>query len=124
MNAQDIDSMPAGNKMDELVAEKVFGLTITHKKAEQWHVNESTYVMRPDGAVSDLPFYSTDIQAAWLIFERFFQDSSAMIGRCWTPHKEWAIFSPYDGCTVEESAETVPLLICRYALKAVLEKRF
>jgi hypothetical protein len=56
----------AGRELDALVAKQVMGLTV-----------RGTYVEDRLGSTSSLPFFSTDIAAAWQIAETFIQAGAA-----------------------------------------------
>lgn len=124
-----MSELPAGRELDALIAEKVMGLCV--RSAEQVgiraHEEEYAcdfYVNKPDaseprwGHMLPLQPYSTDIRAAWEVFERvrhLSQESSTRIeheGDLWH-----ATFSTLD-FLAQASGETAPLAICRAALKA------
>ena len=106
-------------EMDAKVAEKVMRLPV------KFHTNNPNgerfyYLDMPDkhGMCPDVPHYSTDIAAAWLVVEKMLETSRIDItheGMLWV-------------CEVIDteklaiaSANTAPMAICKAALKAVEE---
>ena len=115
MNLREIDAMPAGRKMDMLVATKVMGIAVS------------------PGAERFIDFYSTGIAAAWKVAEK-----ANLFKNCRTLHEsgiivqdgatrtrigwEWVVeqvFEPLDQNDIIARGETVPLVICRAALKVI-----
>ena len=127
MNA---DTIEAGRQLDELIAIKVLGF----EKHEGWDENsvgqrvDDTHFIRFDDndivveyQAWELPHYSTDIAAAWLVLEAlaFYCE----LGKS-TKEKNWIkIFADKGSLRIiEAEADTMPLAICRAALKAVEAK--
>ena len=131
-----IDDMPAGRELDALVAEKVMGWQDA-RAFFPWPesgVMLDNYAMMPPhgGAIRDIahvPRYSTDIAAAWEVFQKVTDlGYIPAIAQCTSG---WAC----DFWTEEAADETgrvdyihkfreygqasAPLAICRAALKAV-----
>ena len=131
-----IDEMPAGRKMDALVAERVMGFRREVDDTSDYNgVRHGNEVLIPPGETLDslrdmlprkgeIPFgyfvtarYSTDIAAAWQVVERITQPpltaeeaeraANTRFGFWWDEANLWAYSAP-------EAA----LLICRAALKA------
>lgn len=111
--------MNAGRELDALIAEKVMGL----------QVDALGYVVTQRGKVEgELPFYSTDIAAAWEVVERtglqieiqspgapcngdeYENDSDNWRVECRLKSSDRSSFA---------EATTAPLAICLAALKAV-----
>jgi hypothetical protein len=141
-----IDEMPAGREMDALVAEKVMGEKLC-AGVEAWaavsgaichglldgpnHINP-TQPYRQDGrwTFAMVPTYSTDIAAAWQVFERLMDIADEQNGRAkriiWnTPfclfrgEALWYVAYDYEHCEEAGRGDTAALAICRAALKAV-----
>lgn len=111
-----IDELTAGRELDALVADKVMGRFGPQLKTIE--------------GMRSLPNYSTDIAAAWNVVERILAIEK-------TKNTYLPVFSVQvapDGCSavlqvgmgcleVMDNASTVPLAICRAALKAVEANR-
>lgn len=92
MTRDEMLKMPAGSLMDITIAGKFFGIANTLT-----------------------PNYSTDIAAAWEVFEKFRADGNEV--SITSSPKGWE-------CLISSTAgyaKTVPLAICRAALLAVTE---
>ena len=140
LTADSIDELAAGRELDALVAEHVEGWTwdpwkggnriervLMAPKPTTVMLFVGAYVLAGELVITDnLPHYSTDIAAAWQVVE-------AMHGRglryaikgyfegvashgCIFDDENWVDSNPL----YKAVAETVPLAICRAALKAVL----
>lgn len=133
-NLMDIDSLPAGRKLNGLVAEKVMEWRTDYDSYHDWQEMDEACLAdvrftRPgsmftgEQSIADISDYSTDIAAAWLVVEAMLQHNGRM-----------GIITGIDGYRVsffdiqwhgrpysvgEAIAETAPLAICRAALKAV-----
>ena len=134
-----IDDMPAGRELDALIAEKVMGREICDE--EEWSVQTSRSGLRVEGMVCPkhglnsclqrafLPFYSTDIAAAWEVFEAVQEGITGKVygGSILAAYVGGlnGYFAEFKrGCEpgpleVSEFGVTAPLAICRAALKAV-----
>jgi hypothetical protein len=114
------DEMKAGRELDARVAECVMG-----KQAASW----GGFGLMEDAEriAVDLPHYSTDIAAAWLVMDEM--DRRGFHGRLTTPFEPgqpyFAGFTPHgmsgwNGRPDHEgSGDTPSLAICRAALAAV-----
>ena len=138
----DIDSMPAGVEMDALVAERVMGC-----KPEPWLDSHGYKSYRCTCLLSyphnsrtgpmadlDLKSYSGDIAAAWEVIERLRNEYQCAVW-IFTCEGNFQKGDPRFTVTVgrwnneklernwEEtvSASTVPLAVCRAALKTVMK---
>jgi hypothetical protein len=125
MTAAEIDAMPAGREMDALVAEKVMGFVVMrHRDVDGQHIEHGPdeWMRGPDGEAPRYAYmvpvdhYSTDIAAAWEVVEKLKPDDWAFRVEVLDDGDWWASFS----ATAESWAGTVPLAICRAALKAAL----
>lgn len=71
MTKEEILAMEAGRELDKVVGEKVFGLDV---KVFQGFIDKYSYQYRTPSEYGEtyefLPFYSTDISAAWLVVEK------------------------------------------------------
>lgn len=104
MTREEILILPAGPELDKLVAATVMSPT--------WEGGNP--IPNHDGRWSWSPPYSTDIAAAWLVFERF-KDRGWDIG--WhgmSGHPGWLVSN--DDCDWLGYGDTAPLAICRAAL--------
>src|SRR3990167_6351484 len=111
----DIDAMPAGRTMDELVAERVMGYECDCE----------------GGTKSDCPIhgrqprslnrYSTDIFDAWQVV----QEIGLIVGKeiISIPDSKWVARNSWADIGIRAVAETAPLAICRAALKIANEHR-
>lgn len=137
MTREEILAMPAGPKLDALIAEKVMGWTSyeSHLTCEDFGTRgEPLIFWNPPGMTSagaTLPPFSTDIAAAWQVVERLIERkvllwvhvSPAGNYRCECRQvvqsevtKSW-----YQRRAADVIAETAPLAICHAALLATLE---
>lgn len=111
MNREQIENMPAGRKMDNLIAEHVFRL---EKPA---YPNDDKFIYM-EGSLGYYRFaspYSTDISAAWQVVEKMREKSGVVLSDFL--NNDWSCHFVDAG--KEIVAETLPLAICRAALLAV-----
>ncbi len=124
--------MNAGRELDALVAEKVMGLVLTCPVDPRFDHSVGTnrdgssakrnFCRWPDGKETWIPFYSTDIAAAWQVFNKFtsryiwYDDATSVwhchfdSRRCVMDDCRWhAVSEDEDGCEA----------ICLAALQAV-----
>lgn len=135
MTADEIRTMPAGRKLDAIVAELVMGWTDTGTDGV------STYGLPPSPNLQDIyhkhnsagnglfhvPRFSTDIAAAWLVWEwltrqftnvaLYAYDRDRHRVLCWGIDESGNSYNVVSG----GGAESVPVAICRAALMAVME---
>ncbi len=132
----DIDKMAAGEELDKLVAENVFGwrwvensrkakgfactglagdICATEEQFKKWDKDNS----KDKGWVNPtIPSYSTDLAAAWKVVERFTRYSIEK----W-PEGIVCCVQFGEGDFIKSAiADTAPLAICRVALKAVAKE--
>jgi len=114
----DIDSMPAGKEMDSLVAEKVMGLPCSCFLDPAYCAVHGLSI-----PTDSLRRYSTSIAAAFGVVEKLKEYHWDME---WNPiTKLWEVEPwPHVGWHENEffvQADTLPLAICRAALKAVMK---
>jgi hypothetical protein len=120
------EPMTAGRELDALIAERVMGHVL---KSPVYATPD--YVLEWDGPpgngtsrARELPHYSTEITAAWEVVEKLdAQKHFLEIERRGDRREDGDYFMRW-ACGlwpsyVEAEAETVPLAICRAALKAV-----
>ena len=127
MTRDEILNMPAGYEMDALVLAYVFGVMAFRDG------NGKAYKLGAFQENEPVPNYSTDISAAWEVYEKIISDCKSNNGepdffmlnayhaypeRGWYIAKIWA---HHDGDIVEFelTAPSAPLAICRAALLAV-----
>lgn len=108
--------------IDELVAKKVMGWI----KPPETSILKSMWVETPIGAVHpQLPKFSTNIQDAWLVVEKFdFYTIERVTGYGDGFYKVNVSVAQIDGTysDIEVQAPTAPMAICIAALKAVGEE--
>lgn len=124
--------MNAGRELDALVAEKVFGWTDVCAATRTLYGGTTWFVPhgRPDAAFmkyAEVPSYSTDIAAAWLVVEKlrpkFWTKLCAGMTLTESPLHECAmgLYATEDGPSHQLAYErdaSAPLAICRAALAA------
>jgi hypothetical protein len=115
-------------RLDALIAEKIFNKTVeyvgtgkmittTHPVGSPWILGENKYGYM-------IPYYSTDVKAAWEILEHLRPDFHFSIDTVPEGYQVQFVvkgnkisIGSYHYCTVR--AETAPLAICLAALKAL-----
>ena len=120
------DEMPAGRELDALVAEKVMLWSGVENRPDRMSTylggdGWSGYRQDQSDGLSDVPYYSTTVGAAWLLVEGLHGDWFCSIQERPVEYDEWACTFDHrgGGPSVEGSANTPALAICRAALKAV-----
>jgi hypothetical protein len=123
-----IGTMSAGREMDALIAEKVINLIICESPFKQPGyqgviLNGSPYYNADGhGHYRSVPFYSTDIAAAWEVVEELNKTRLTYVEfiDAKIPGTAWRVvlFDQGEGKTIVSLADTAPLAICRAALKA------
>ena len=104
-----IDTMEAGREMDVLISENVFGGECKRIGHTEYYKVGNKYVL--------IPFYSTDIAAAWLVVDKMcIHTIRRIINYAPDSPALWSAEIYYDDPGI---GETVQLAICRVALKAV-----
>jgi len=124
MTREEILNMPAGRKMDALIAYEVFEIMPFKQPS-------GPYFMDDYQEEKEVPHYSTDIAAAWEVFEWLAKHSTdtairndVVIGKDdqgWSVSVWW--FKDIKSSHTVEGiyANTAPLAICRATLLAVME---
>ena len=117
-------TIPAGQELDALIAEKVFGRrSISRTVSVRSHFGnlDKTVTYLENGR--EVPPYSTDIAAAWLVVEKLEnQGWHLILNNLGQPHSgKWsAQFTDVFGrVQVYGEAETSPHAICLAALKTI-----
>lgn len=115
--------------MDALIAEKVFGVEVyntARNPKEQFLPRSRQMLDGPScgsceqnglgGDAYEIPYYSTDIAAAWWVVEKLHLEVGPwqVLGWRASTYHDWN-----DPQVVFAIGETAPLAICRAALKAV-----
>jgi len=138
----DIDSMPAGRELDALVAERIFGWKRIAEGSVSIDVQSGETVLLNDLFVSpddyervkvvgsalvapmNLPDFSTDISAAWGVVEKVIRLVNRGFELSVTNHYPdiypdiYGVDVRFDGHDMV-NGNTIPLAICRAALKCV-----
>ncbi|MCU5306695.1 hypothetical protein OB974_05115 [Bacillus cereus] len=107
--------------IDKLVAEKVMGWI----KPPETSILKAMWVETPVGTVHrELPKFSTNIEDAWLVFEKFDFANVERVTGYGDFYKVNLSVPEIDGTysEVEVKTETAPMAICIAALKAVGEE--
>jgi hypothetical protein len=121
-----IDEMQAGREMDALIAEKVMGFTVKCILGRyQIALFDVETGERAPGMFKNLPYYSTDIAAAWEV-RKVIQllGFDAVNVHITTDNPYCQFIKPIYEDSIEQYiayAETDALAICRAALKAVMK---
>lgn len=115
MTEAEIDLVPAGRQLDRLVGEHVMGCKVVDDnwglyKLVMPHLTYDSFSTE-DGAWAGLPPYSTDINTAWTVLEKL-RGTDGVAGI--TVKGEGV---EVDNDHIFQSAPTLPLAICRLALK-------
>jgi Phage ABA sandwich domain len=108
-----IESIEAGEELDKLIAERVFGLTVERRGEFYRYYNEALREEFGGRWTSPVLHYSTDIADAWAIVEKLKAVSVSKrfdgTWQCW----HW------DKVHHVGRGPTAPLAICRAALAAL-----
>jgi hypothetical protein len=129
-----VEAMPAGRELDALVAERIF-----EWQRIPWKHNPEQGILLPPGAeheandphvrwwgrslIERVPFYSTDIAAAFEVVEKMHYEEFGC--EIWMPNTDGlryryqAKFYPDAGRAFVGEGDTAPLAICRAALRAM-----
>tara|TARA_Y100000310_G_scaffold189061_1_gene189026 strand:- start:7047 stop:7487 length:441 start_codon:yes stop_codon:yes gene_type:complete len=143
MTNTEVDKLEAGRELDALVAEKVMGWNVWRSKYGYFNVEHPDMPSQVSGHGTeryspqtgkklpapkwwddwavDIPMWSTDISAAWEVVEKL-DCLQFNLGRenCAGIRFDAAFYDDLDmKDKVHAMADTVPLAICRAALKAV-----
>jgi len=119
--------MEAGRELDKLIAGKIFNLSIgcDYMRGKMWVVFPNGSMMPPN-EMPELPYYSTDLGAAWKVVEHIdligwtnSLGKTASDKWCFLKYDEWDNDHRVDHSTIAESA---PHAICLAALAAVEAK--
>jgi hypothetical protein len=127
MTREEILKLEAGRELDALIFAKIFDKMAFRSDGNFVFSNKREYLDDGDAyylgeyqEIIQLPFYSTDIAAAWEVVEKIRE----YIECIWPNDRGlWSLLSYErleEGLTTV-SAETAPLAICRAALLAVME---
>jgi len=120
MNRDKILKMEAGRELDVLVARILFGnlpFIQKRKRAAKKDYYSIWAVKTKSGGYGKLPFYSTDIAAAWQIAEKLQEFYPCL----WKEDGYWECLFAVEYATA--TADTAPLAICRAALLAMEVER-
>lgn len=106
--------LEVGRELDMRIAEMVMNWHAPTRRCPHWYPKSDDLAMNILGP--EVPNYSTDIAAAWEVVEKLHEDFAftceyvghLYVVQLWSNTKK-----------VIASADTVPLAICRAALKAV-----
>lgn len=119
MTDHDIDNL-SGRELDAAVAEHVMGWHYVRCGPRCWGIPPEDNQMTnryTDVPYADVPYYSTDISAAWQVVERMRTTDHVFHLSSVDSFCDWLVTFSDEVRSVE--APTAPLAICRAALKAV-----
>ncbi len=105
--------MSPGTKLDALVAEKVMAWKPRRVKRIGYGQHDDQFVYYTN---SPRPKYSTEISAAWMVFEKL---GRAVISTCGYGTHPWVVTYWEGGVDFHCAGTTAPHAICLAALKAV-----
>lgn len=109
MDKSEIENMPASRELDVLIAEKVLGLNLDWEFAEFQDGDPAIPTLRDKyDEIGIVPFYSTDISAAWDVVEKLRLTIEPTGINKWYSHRGIG--------SKGFSAESAPLAICRAAI--------
>lgn len=119
MTPEQIDAMPAGGELDLMVHREIMH-SIDARIDDDGVPREDAKVRTTFKCRVRIPEYSTDIAAAWEVFERVLKEHTLILTGDWEIAGGFVITDDLD-CPSEVfvRANTAPLAICRAALKAV-----
>jgi hypothetical protein len=110
--AMNFDKMPAGREMDALIHMQVFGVSGEHTMMDT-DLGSKIY--------GDIPYYSSDIAAAIRLFDHLYArgfNVNINADHGWHARRECELTPANDPMRwVNGNADTIPLAICRAALK-------
>jgi len=134
-----VDEMPAGREMDSLVACDIFGWTRLGEfpneqvKSYDWGAppKPSKDAIQGSSSLHIVPYYSTDIWAAFQVVDELLDGTRTFALECWSlKNDHWQVM--FKGKLDEEAAryeqlvwayaKTRPLAICRAALKVMADE--
>lgn len=112
-----MSTLLTGRDLDAQIAERLMGWTAIHQDGD-WVGG-----LDPTGWTAGIPYYSSDIAAAWQVIEHLCATRAAHWTLTVGPDGTMASVSIWQGgiCAAGAPAATVPLAICRTALKALGE---
>jgi hypothetical protein len=123
----DIDKLEAGPQLDALVAEEVFGRSVTRLYSyDKDAVVDAYFIDDPSksGYGESVPHYSMDIAAAWLVVAKLSAEGRGIQVFINSVQGEEGVYifdKPRAAVSIGAGyAPTVQLAICKAALKAVL----
>ena len=130
-----MSDLTAGHELDAMVAEKVMGWTAVEAKytgaSSQWFVPSGVNPFsRPNPNMrQQVPAYSTDIAAAWLVVDKMLADGweldTGIEKKARLEDGQWVVEFNSSTHNAEHSrgpraiAHTAPLAICKASLAAV-----
>lgn len=131
---------PEGRALDAEIARVVFGLEVEYRQGAGWPGSDDEPLVRfaprreslwPSQGLERIPHYSTRIEDAWKIVERFhdfhmwsgghYLDPPSLVGSESRLHvvKLWVHRGEQTSRAFQANADTLPLAICRAALAAL-----
>lgn len=112
-----IDEMPAGIEMDKAISQHVFGNTefVCRNCEDDYHVVDRQGLT----AYIPVPRYSTDIAAAWEVWDILKNKYHELILSWCDDMYDLLVCDSKGHYLFSSEADTAPLAICRCALKAM-----
>lgn len=125
MTREEILNMPANRETDVLMAEEVMGLRLDWEFAEFQNGEPAVPTLRDKyDEIGMVPFYSTDISAAWEVVEKLCNETGCDIVKvCKRDPELFGEWSCNFGRGCEAFGDTAPLAICRAARLLVLKSQ-
>lgn len=107
--------VPAGSVMDKMIAEQVMGWKVAEPAAAMLRFVSMGNTLNP----SNVPHYSTDVAAAWLVVDVMIDHWDFDLRHVVTYTANFTRFNSLADPGYSADGETAPLAICRAALLAV-----
>ncbi len=117
--------MEAGRELDALIYEKIFGKR-RPQEGEKWDgMTHFFNYMHGDWRAWDgtpIPHFSTDIAAAWQVVEKLqTMKNVGLLIKAYPLEYGGRFVASVPGTQIQGEGETMPLAVCRVALKIVEE---
>lgn len=107
-----------GRELDVRIATEVMGLQDVELRDHGMAVPDFSYLVEETGYFRDVPFYSTDIAAAWKVIEELSR-KGWHIGLSTATGTGWYVTLKSDEARIVEFSESAPHAICLAARKAM-----
>ena len=120
------EELPAGRELDARVAAEVFGLRVEWGRRAAGGIvlgeGEERFVVGPDGSISELPYYSTDLAASWEVAEHLGRQGYTVDADAWAGGlASIRVRSPVDAEQLF-AGESPAVAVCRAAVSLAGQK--